>query len=179
MNSNEIVQLLPEVYRRAALAGSPLMALLEVMEQLQTPVEKTLEMQHESLSAYQSSEDYLPMLARFVDIDRFISNPGELDSYKSQVTTWSIETGRIREMIQAAPTLSKLRGTLSGLKMFLETATGEQGFKLIETGNTEKLRPFHVGIYAPAGTKIHQKLIEQIVEQEKPAFVTHTVIWQK
>jgi hypothetical protein len=87
----------------------------------------------------------------------------------------STGTGQLRELIAAAAYLSQWRGTAKGLKLFLETATGMSGFELVE--NVEDAGgdqpPFHIRILAPPEAQPHVALIERIVDQEKPAYVSY------
>jgi hypothetical protein len=40
-------------------------------------------------------------------------------------------------------------------------------------------RPFFIVVRAPAEARRHQALIERIVEQEKPAYVTYQLIFRQ
>ena len=64
-----------------------------------------------------------------------------------------------------------------GLQLFLETASGEKGFKINENVVSENgdAIPFHIQITAPEATKKYETLIERIIEQEKPAYVTYNL----
>ena len=88
-----------------------------------------------------------------------------------------IEPGNLRELIAGAAHLSQWRGTAYGLKLFLETATGHTGFEMQEqvTGSDGLPRLYHVKVVAPAGTESQRPLIERIIEQEKPAYVTYEI----
>jgi hypothetical protein len=58
---------------------------------------------------------------------------------------------------------------------FLETATGLSGYRIEEEVMDEQgqARPFHICVRAPAGAERYRALIQQIVEAEKPAYVTY------
>ena len=83
--------------------------------------------------------------------------------------------GCLRELVAAAAYLSKWRGTMRGLTLFLETATGAPGFEINENvpDSDGSLRPYHIRVRAPEGVVSHRRLIEMIIEQEKPAYVTY------
>ena len=81
----------------------------------------------------------------------------------------------MRELIAVAAYLSQWRGTLEGLCLFLETATGSLGFEVDEHVENAKgmPRPYHIHVKAPQSCARDRSLIERIIEQEKPAYVTY------
>jgi phage tail-like protein len=176
MKREEIESLLPQVFQRTLRPGSPLNALLEVMEMLHTPAETVLSKLESYFNAYSTPDIFVPYLAGWVDLDRFYpfysAQPEDLQQSTDPISSG---TGQLRELIAAAAYLSQWRGTAKGLKLFLETATGMKGFELVENVDSKesRLRPFHICITAPADAKEHVALIERIVEQEKPAYVTY------
>jgi len=87
----------------------------------------------------------------------------------------STGVGRLRELTAAAVTLSHWRGTRKGLTLFLETATGTNGFEVDEhvVGVDGRVKPFHLRITAPGQLAEHRSLIQRIIELEKPAYVTY------
>jgi len=176
MKREEIESLLPQVIRQTMRPGSPLNALLEVMDLLHAPAEDVLAHLETYFSAYSTPDIFVPYLASWVDLDRFYpyysEQPADLQRTVDPISTGS---GQLRELIAAAAYLSQWRGTAKGLKLFLETATGMDGFELVENvedagGNP---RPFHIRILAPPAAEAHIALIERIVEQEKPAYVSY------
>jgi hypothetical protein len=38
-------------------------------------------------------------------------------------------------------------------------------------------RPFHIRVAAPATARAHRGMIEQIIAREKPAYVTHELVF--
>ncbi|MFW5443975.1 MAG: phage tail protein [Methylococcaceae bacterium] len=174
MKHQEIKQLLPEVFQRTDHQGSPLYGLLKVMEAQTEPAEQILQQIPDYFNPYITPEKYLPFLASWVDLDRFFP------SFKNQALAdnsalQTLGYGRLRELIVAAPQLSKLRGTAAGLQLFLETACGEKGFKIDENMMSENgdIIPFFIQVTAPETAEQHSILIERIIEQEKPAYVTY------
>ena len=159
MKSREIEGLLPAVFRRVVRTGTPLRALLEVMEALHAPDEEILTDLPSYFDPYTTPDEFVPYLATWVDLDWLLPSCG---------------LGRLRELIAAAPELSRWRGTAEGLERFLETATGVQGFGV---DDAVKAKPFHIVVRAPASAKSCQALVEKIVEMEKPAYVTHHIKW--
>lgn len=176
MRQGEIERLLPGVFRRTLRSGGPLSTLLEVMELLHRPSEEILEKVQTTFMPYRAPDRFVPYLARWVDLGRFFQGPtSNQPEANESLSRLSIGPGNLRELIAAAAYLSQWRGTSRGLLLFLETATGVQGFEIDEqVPDAEGLpRPFHILVRAPGSTETHRALIERIVDQEKPAYVTY------
>jgi phage tail-like protein len=175
MRRSEIERLLPVVFQRTLAPGSPLGAILDAMEALHAPSEAALASVDRAFDAYQAPDAFVPFLAGWVDLDRYLRPAapaaGPLDQ-AAQVFPGGI--GRLRELVAAAAYLSQWRGTAHGLTLFLRAATGLSGFRVEETvtGVDGLPRPFHIRVSAPAAAVRQRALVEQIVEQEKPAYVT-------
>lgn len=181
MRRTEIERLLPEVFQRALRPETPLLAVLDVMEVLHAPCEEVLAHLEQTFSAYRSPDRFLPFLARWVDLERFFPPPPggtPLAEWSSQPLSTGM--GRLRELIAAAAQLSQWRGTAYGLTRFLEVATGMEGFRLDEQvpGPDGTPRPFHLRVHAPAEAAEHRTLIERIIGQEKPAYVTFELAFE-
>jgi phage tail-like protein len=185
MKLNEIEQLLPEIFRRTVQPGNPLFALLEVMEALHAPSEEVLAELDRYFDPYRTPDHFVPYLARWVDLHRFLS---ELPAPERQGETGAAAAvpfasglGRLRDLISAAAYLSKWRGTARGLMRFLETAVGREGFAIDEVvlGPDGRPRPFHLLITAPADAARYRALIERIIDMEKPAYVTYELAFQE
>jgi P2-related tail formation protein len=176
MEASRIERLLPEVFRRCVREGTPLAALLSTMEALHAPAEETLREVDAYFNTYRAPERFLPLLARWVDLYR-ITEPRRAGAPGSE---WRppplfVEPGNFRELIARAAHLSQWRGTAYGLKLFLETATGHAGFETQEqvTGPDGMPRLYHIKVVAPGQAESQRPLIERIIEQEKPAYVTY------
>lgn len=162
MRRPEIERLLPAVFRRGAVPGTPLDALLDVMEGLHAPAEDALATFDEKLDARRAPEAFLPLLASWVGLD-------------FAVTTGP---GRLRELIASAARLAAMRGTRRGLIELLEVATGVTGFEIDEqVVKAGAVRPFHMRVRAPAATAPHRGMLESIIEREKPAHLTSELIF--
>ncbi len=159
MQPPEIERLLPGVIQRTIEDGTPLRGLIDVMSALQAPSEAALETLDANFDPRRAPERFVPFLARWVNLD-------------VRVTTG---LGRQRELIAAAAQLAQWRGTAKGLIRFLTIGTGVEGFRVEEQfpDETGAIRPFHVRIRAPLSTAAHRAMIEQIIEREKPAYVTY------
>jgi phage tail-like protein len=174
MKRSEIEQMLPGVFQRTALEGTPLIALLEVMEALQAPDEVALDQLDAFFDPYRAPDAFVPFLASWVDLDRLlIEVPEEFEETAPPPLPSGI--GRLRELVAAATFLAQWRGTAKGLLRFLETATGVQGFVIEEQvlGSDGQLKPFHLRVRVPQEAVPYQIMIERIVESEKPAYVTY------
>ncbi len=178
MEADRIERLLPEVFRRCVREQTPFAALLDAMEALHGPAEETLSEVDAYFNTYRTPERFLPLLARWLDLHR-ITEPRRVDTPASEWRPPSlfIEPGNLRELIAGAAHLSQWRGTAYGLKLFLETATGHTGFEMQEQvmGADDLPRLYHVKVVAPAETESRRPLIERIIEQEKPAYVTYEI----
>lgn len=172
MKQNEIKQLLPEVFQRTVRSGGPLHTLLAVMEDLHAPSEHVLDELEKYFDPYRTPDRFVPYLARWVDVDRLLPESAGEDAGAPHFPSG---LGRLRELVAAAAFLSKWRGTRRGLLAFLETATGIEEFQIRENvaaAGGEPL-PYHLDIQAPPEAASYRELIEQVVEMEKPAYVTY------
>lgn len=170
MQQSEIRQLLPAIFQQAALPGSPLAALLAVMETLHAPDEAILANLEAYFDPYRTPDHLLPFLARWVDLDQLLA-----DQAQPTTAPFPSGNGQLRELVALASYLAQARGTLPGLIHFLQLATGITGFqvdeRVLDPAGTP--RPFHLRVRAPAAAQRYQPLIAQIVEREKPAYVTY------
>jgi phage tail-like protein len=172
MRAEEISRLLPWVFQRTAAPGNPLYALIEVMETLQTPSELVLAQLDGSFAPYRAPERFVPYLAGWLGLERLLTPTPDRAGY-----TFPAGPGQLRELLAAAAELSRARGTAAGLLRFLETATGVTGFVIDEhpADADGRPRPFHIAVTAPVEAERYHTLIEQIIELEKPAYVTYTL----
>lgn len=177
MKPSEIQGLLPQLFQQALRDAGPLDALLEVMASMHEPVETVLADLWAYFNPHTAPEMFVPYLASWMDLDRFFPlYCAQTEAYQRSSDPISPGNGRLRELIAAAAFLSQWRGTTKGLQSFLEIVTGVEGFELNE--NKDRLgneRPFHVCIVVPKDVEQHRALIERIVEQEKPAYVSYEI----
>jgi phage tail-like protein len=175
MNPSEIERLLPSVFQRTLDAGSPLAAILDAMAALHAPSEQALATLDRIFNAYRTPDAFVPYLAHWLDLDRFLPESATRPEAGEPIPApLAARLGRWRELIAAAAQLSQWRGTAYGLCQFLETATGTTGFQVDEAvpGPDGLPRPYHIRVRAPDAARPETALIERIVEQEKPAYVT-------
>ena len=175
MNPHDISGLLPQVFQQTLREGGPLDALLEVMGALHEPVEAVLADLSGFFNPHTAPDGFVPYLACWMDLDRFFPlYCAQTAAYQRSADPISPGMGRLRELIAAAAFLSQWRGTAKGLQRFLEVATGIEGFELLENRDRRgNARPFHLCIVLPEEAAPHRALIERIVEQEKPAYVSY------
>jgi phage tail-like protein len=185
MKQAEIQQLLPEIFQRAVHPGNPLFAVLSVMELLQAPSETVLQNLETFFDPRRSPDGFVSYLASWVDLDQLLSSAPAPASAQAGARTslvvaagFPTGAGRLRELVAAAPYLSKWRGTARGLMTFLEIATGLHGFRVEEqpAGPDGLPRPFHLRIQAPDLDAAARTLVISIIELEKPAYVTYELV---
>lgn len=180
MKQDAIEQLLPEIFQQTLRSGGPLSEILGIMEIMQEPAEQALDHLEVYFSPYRAPDRFVPLLARWMDLDRFFSaHANKFEDPDRFVPPISTGMGRLRELINATIYLSQWRGTAKGLQLFLETATGACGFRIEDdVSDSDNLpRPFHIRVWAPALVVEHRPLIIRIIEQEKPAYVTYELIF--
>jgi phage tail-like protein len=158
MRRRSIERLLPTAYQRAAVDGSVLAALLDVMEALHAPDERLLEDVDVLFAPYTAPERFVPFLTGWVTLDYLVATHQPL-----------LPSGRLRDLVANGAALAKLRGTPIGLRWFLQIATGATGFVIEE-------RPFHFVVRVPPDARAYLAVINRIVEMEKPAASTFEVI---
>lgn len=166
MDRENIARLLPVILQRTRRSDPPVLdALLGVMEDLHTPSERVLAELDLYFDPDRTPDRYVPFLARWTDLDRFLDPDGGFPT----------GLGRMRDLILAAVSLSQERGTRRGLIRFLEIATGVRGFQIVEDPD----RPFHVLVFCPDAALLEDerrsRLVRQIIEAEKPAYVTYVL----
>ena len=175
MKQDEIVLLLPEIFRRTFRQngmgvngkGNVLSALLGVMERLQDPDEAILDdLDHyfdPDLVPAAKRGAFLPFLARWVDLDWLLPQSGE---YEAGLYC-------LHDLILSASRLASIRGTRQGLAQFLETATGLRGYQVEDDPD----RPFHIIIRCPPVPEHVRPLVKRIAVGEKPAYVKCKLIF--
>lgn len=174
MKRIEMEHLLPGIFQQALQEGTPLSALLDVMEILLVPVEAILDQLDTFFDPYRTPDVFVPYLASWVDLERFLLKASDEFSMQASPPLPG-GLGQLRELVAAATLLAQWRGTAKGLLRFLETATGVQGFTLEEQVRRAdgQLLPFHLRVHVPSSAAVYRVLIEGIIESEKPAYVTY------
>jgi phage tail-like protein len=169
MNKARIATLLPYVVSRTARPGSVLDAMLEAMSGLLEPSLRILDDLDASFDPRRCTDPFVPMLARWVGLEDVL-RPNEVGRAPIGLPAGSPQ---LRSLVAGRARLTGMRGTSRGLVAFLEIATGVRGFELHEgVDEAGQPRPFHITIGVPPAAAIERRLVELIVELEKPAHVT-------
>lgn len=181
MKQRVIESLLPSVIQRTLRSGQPLSALTALMEALHEPDERILEELETVFSPRHAPEHFVSFLARWVDLGRFFEPEGPTGLRSTgEEHRPGIALGRLRELTASAFRCSQLRGTATGLLLFLRTATGDSRFRLQENVDAAgRPRHFHLVVYAPAALAGSRAIIERIVQSEKPACVTSELVFEE
>ena len=159
MRAAEIELLLPEVLRRTVVPGSPMSALVGVMESMHAPAEEALRGFPSVLDPRATPDRFVGMLATWVDLARLDATPAG-----------RIDAARMRLLVSLAAELADWRGTPGGLMWLLTLATGVAGLQLESTG------PFAVRIVVPPASAAQADLVREIAAQEKPAHLVVEVV---
>lgn len=181
MKSDAISRLLPAVFQRTAQPGSPLLALLGVMERMHAPSEQILRHLASVFNPRTTPDRFLPYLSRWVNLDWV---------FEQMLMEWQADPGRpvpyppglgsMRELVALGFRLNRESGTAVGLARFLTTASGMTGFAIEE--NPEEPSgapmPYHIRVKAPAAAAPYRVLLQRIVEMEKPAYVTYELLFE-
>ena len=186
MTTDEIIKLLPQVMQRSAtdwdksLPPNPMMAIIQVMCDMLHPVDAGLSAFEFYLDPRRAPEAFVPMLARWVDLDRLFE-PQQGDTRLQPRNVFSSGLGRLRELIACATDLSKERGTKEGLIRFLKIATGCVDFTIEEKvfGRDKLQLPFHIRVIGPPEAQPFDRLIRRIIDSERPAFVTYEIEYKQ
>ena len=167
MRADRAALLLPEVIRRGARPGSPLGALLDVMEAMHAPAETALRGLPSILDPQTTPDDFVPFLATWVGLDDVVPDGVEFEA----------GVGRLRQLVATSAARARRRGTLDGLRETLLIATGRSDITVDDARRSPSGRvlPFHVDVVVPAAAAGLLDLVQRLVEHEKPAFVTATV----
>jgi phage tail-like protein len=176
MREDAIARLLPGIYQDAAVAGSPLDALLGVMSSLHNPVEARLDGLDALFDPRRAPDPFVAMLAQWLGLGVLLEDvPAERGQRPA-----GIDPADLRELVVRAADLSRARGTLPSLQRFLELATGLKGIEIAQAVDADGTpRPFAVTLSLPPEAGRLRSLIERIVDLEKPASTTVEIIERK
>ena len=158
MRRAEIEPLLPQVFQQVAGPGTPLRAILGVMETLHERDEALLDGIDAVFDPQRAADDAVALLAYWVALE-----------------PWMAATPAcLRRLVAAGAELVRWRGTRRGLQRFLELATGVEGIRVEEGGPDAEppTAPFHLRIRGPVAAEPHRPLLERLIEREKPAYTT-------
>jgi hypothetical protein len=200
--TNRLIRLLPAVFQRTVLPdpdrperppNAVLLALLDVMTELQRPDLEVLAGLDTYFDRYQAPDAFVPLLASWLDLDwLFIHPPARLDDAAASEIS-PLELGRLRELVAAAARFARLRGSAEGLLDFMATATNVHGLAVDEhvpeydpplkdkpvpkekpmpKRNELPERSFHLRIWAPPAAEPWRATLKRMLEVLKPAYTT-------
>jgi len=181
VKKDAIVERLPDIFKQAATdEGTPLTALLGVMEELHARDEVILAGIGRYVDPRRTTDEFVPYLAAWVDYAWLLLDPPD-NPYADVERPFAGGLGRLRELVASAASESKWRGTSAGLVRMLERATGVQGYHVEETVADQFGRPlpFRVRVIVPREAEHYLDLVRRIVEHEKPAHVIATVVLEQ
>jgi phage tail-like protein len=182
MNKNEILNYLPQIFSLALKPGTPLEAILGMMEEMHDPGEKILESLHTFFDPRRTREKLVPFLAHWINIEWLLTEGQQWSPYnKGQyLETLTNGLGRLREIIANGAFLTKWRGTADGLSMFITIATGIEAIRIDQNPPDDfgNAIPFHINVLIDKSVKKLEQVIRIIVEQEKPAHLTYNIIFE-
>jgi phage tail-like protein len=155
---------LPEVFRVAAQTSPPLRALIAVAESLHLPVHEVLDHLDATVDPYRAPEGMLPCLSHWVDLEWLPLRGAGAEPLESS----AVPQDRLRDLVGHAAELSAHRGTVVGLRRFLELATGIEGCEVEDVPGA-----FHLVVGVPVSASGQLALVRRIVSTTKPVHVTY------
>jgi phage tail-like protein len=155
MDVQTLLQLLPLAFRdaeRRAPAGSPLAALLSVLEGLLQPVDDVISDLHRHVDPRTSPEPLLPLLASWL-----------CDSWVA-----CVDASCEREQLASFARFSAQRGTRRALCHALRLVSGCRDIRIEESTSV----PFHFSVTLPEALRSELGRLERTLELYKPAHTT-------
>lgn len=174
MDVDRMMGFLPEIYRGGAGEDRLLRAFLAAADDMQSPVERTLDELAGRFDPRRCSDGFVPYLCSWLALDRYLDWPsGRVGDGQPRFVAG---LGRLRETTAQAVRLARWRGTRDGLVRFLEVATGLSGFDVLEGTDAEGApRAFHLHVRAPFEARRLADLVRNIFEAERPVHATFTL----
>jgi phage tail-like protein len=173
-----IPRFLPENYRLAAARpASPLAAMLAVMEGLHAPAEAVIDHLDDFVSPNRAPDPFVLLLGSWLGLDRYFDWSG--DRPGKGAPRFRTGTARLRLLVAEAAALDRERGTRDTLRRILEIATGAKGFEIDEGAPDGRARPFHFTVRAPAAARPLADFVARIVEGERPAHASYSIVFQE
>jgi phage tail-like protein len=168
MDRTHVLRFLPEIIGRTAEPGSPLDALVEAIVTLLDPVDRRLSHLDRYFDPFGAPTPMLAYLATWVDLGWLVTREG--------AESEGIPPLRLRRLIAMAPFFAQRRGTAVGLETMLQVATGVGGLRVVDSAADPAVtRPFHLVVQLPKAAQASRRLVELIVQFEKPAHLTHEI----
>lgn len=170
MERRRILRYLPENYELAAANDrSALWAILGVMDEMHTPVDRILDSIDRYFDPFRSPDPFVLLQASWLGLDRYFDWTG--GSVGMGQARYPAGTSQLRLLIAEFPSLVRSRGTRQSLTRFLEVATGVPGFEVVDGARAGS--PFHLIVKIPEAASGLMDLVEKIVAGERPAHATY------
>lgn len=177
MRRELIAGFLPEIYQVALRPGTPLAALLAVMEGLHMPTEARLDGLDAVLDPLRGEERFVFMLADWLGLAAYLDWTGGRPG--AGVASFATGTERLRLLVAEAARLWRDRGLRQTLERFLTVATGIDGIQVEDgvAGADGRIRSFHLQVLLPAEARRYATLVARIVAAERPAHATYSICY--
>ena len=174
MTPEALAGLLPEAMRRVVGEGTPLDSCLDIMADLLTSVEDSLSESVQTFDPFTTPDRCLAMLAAWTDVNSLLlQQPRSLDWRDRK---YPVAPHRLRLLVSNAQRLSSWRGTAVQLQTLLTHVTGVTGFRIEDRIPG---RSYHMVVYAPVAAQRDRDLVTRVVEDQKPAYVTHEIVYEE
>lgn len=155
MDAQSLLELLPRAFREAerrASPGSPLAALVSVIEGLLQPIDDVVCELHRHVNPRTCPEPLLPLLATWLS-DAWVS---------------SLDASCERELLASYAGLSAERGTRRALCRALRLVAACRDVEVEESSSI----PFHFSVTVPESLRPELSRLQRTIEQYKPAHTT-------
>ena len=172
IQQNYITQLLPAVIRKDAGPNQLLTHMINILSHQSKDIEHGRTTLARHFDPYGCPDHFVPLLVRMLDLDRIFSGTQAIHE-NELLHKSSCPLGRIRNVIARAMRCSQWRGTSKGLLLFLQTACDSHDFSIEE----DTSKAFHIIIHASEKIFQHKELIQKIIDNEKPAYVTSELLF--
>jgi phage tail-like protein len=163
---------MPTMYQLSARPGSPIHAVLGVMEALHAPDEAILEGIDGVVDPYRTPDVFVPWLTRWMGLEWLVADP-DADAQQRGSASFEPGVGRLRDVVAVGHALAQWRGTEVALHLLLRAATGLDGFTVTEPSD----RPFHLVVTAPDEGRAHETVMRRAIEAMKPAACTAELVF--
>ncbi len=177
MQASDIAKFLPENYRLAARrSDGATAALLAVMEDLHARDEEIIANFDRYISPWRAPDDFVMLQASWFGLDRYFDWTGGRAGAGQPIFAGG--AANLRLLVAEAAELMRRRGMGATLLRFLELATGTRGYALREGAPDNPLRAFHFTLSAPARVQPLHDLITRIVDGERPAHASYSIMFE-
>ncbi len=176
MNQSEIQSLLPEVFLQTLNdehknEETILSILIDIMHFMHVETELQFKTIEDFFNPCRTPQEaFIEYLGYWTDLERLWHDDTKLGIHHL------IQKECLQELILSASYLSQWRGTLQGLSQFLKIATGSNSITIRDGIDKHgKQQSFHFLVEISEKQKHQNRLIQRIIEQEKPVYVSYDI----